>query len=105
MTRLFCSGYVQAISPFHVCQKALYHSAIRDFKYNVNLRFASSVSIRRHIKVGATVNPYDPRCSEYLKQRHSCVELRSKPAKGSPTSIQSQSHNASPTPSCTARKK
>ena len=38
MTRLFCSGYVQAISPFHVCQKALYHSAIRDFKYNVNLR-------------------------------------------------------------------
>jgi RNA-directed DNA polymerase len=37
----------------------------------VLLRKASSVRIRRHIKVRASVNPYDPQWAEYLRKRHS----------------------------------
>ncbi len=44
---------------------------------------ASKVRIRRHIKVRANVNPYSPRCAEYLKRRHSREEYRSTPARGS----------------------
>jgi len=49
----------------------------------VLLRRASSVRIRRHIKIKATVNPYDPEWAQYLKERHSRPEYRSIPAKGS----------------------
>jgi RNA-directed DNA polymerase len=49
----------------------------------IHLRFASSIRIRRHIKVAAGVNPYDPKWSTYLQRRHSLEEYRSKPAEGS----------------------
>jgi RNA-directed DNA polymerase len=44
---------------------------------------ASRLRIRRHIKLRADVNPYDPRWADYLKRRHSRIEYRSIPAKGS----------------------
>jgi len=47
------------------------------------LRQASSVRIRRHIKIDGSVNPYDPKWASYLKKRHSRPEYRSTPAKGS----------------------
>jgi RNA-directed DNA polymerase len=37
----------------------------------VLLRKASSVRIHRHIKIRASVNPYDPQWAEYLCKRHS----------------------------------
>jgi RNA-directed DNA polymerase len=43
---------------------------------------ASSLSIRRHIKIKADVNPYAPRWKEYLDQRHGKGEARSHPVKG-----------------------
>lgn len=49
----------------------------------VLLSRASTIRIRRHIKIRADVNPYDPECAEYLKKRHSRPEYRSTPAKGS----------------------
>lgn len=44
---------------------------------------ASRVRIRRHIKIRADVNPYAPRCAEYLERRHSHQDYRSIPAAGS----------------------
>jgi RNA-directed DNA polymerase len=52
----------------------------------VYLKKASSVGIRRHRKIPANVNPYDPEWCEYLKERHSRLEYRSTPAKGSTAS-------------------
>lgn len=49
----------------------------------IYLRRASSTRIRRHIKVMAAVNPYDPEWREYLQRRHSSEEHRSTPVKGS----------------------
>lgn len=49
----------------------------------VLLSRASTIRIRRHIKISADVNPYDPECAEYLKKRHSRRDFRSTPAKGS----------------------
>jgi RNA-directed DNA polymerase len=49
----------------------------------VLLRKASSVSIRRHIKIRASVNPYDPQWTEYLRKRHSREEHPSSTAGGS----------------------
>jgi RNA-directed DNA polymerase len=49
----------------------------------VLLKRASSVSIRRHIKIIAEVNPYDRKWTDYLKKRHSRDEFRSRPADGS----------------------
>lgn len=46
------------------------------------LRLATSIRIRRHIKVAAAVNPYDPEWRKYLQRRHRLEEYRSKPAKG-----------------------
>ena len=48
---------------------------------------ASSVRIRRHIKLKAEVNPYAPRWAEYLQRRHSRPEYRSIPAQGSTRSL------------------
>ena len=50
----------------------------------ITLFRASCVPIRRHIKIRSTVNPYDPRCAEYLEWRHSHRDHRSTPARGSP---------------------
>ena len=44
---------------------------------------ASRIPIRRHIKVRDNVNPYSPEWTEYLQRRHSRLEYRSIPAKGS----------------------
>lgn len=49
----------------------------------VVLFHASSVRIRRHIKIRKEVNPYAPRWSAYLERRHSREEYRSTPARGS----------------------
>ena len=54
----------------------------------VYLRKASSVSIRRHIKIPADVNPYDPKWHDYLEKRHSSLEYRSTPAAGSTESME-----------------
>src|SRR5580658_6987076 len=54
----------------------------------VYLRKASSVSIRRHIKIPADVNPYDPVWHDYIEQRHSSLEYRSIPAAGSTESME-----------------
>jgi RNA-directed DNA polymerase len=47
------------------------------------LSHASHIPIRRHIKVRDNVNPYSPNWAEYLQRRHSRLEYRSIPAKGS----------------------
>ena len=44
---------------------------------------ASTISIRRHTKINANVNPYDPQWKEYIEKRHSRLECRSTPARGS----------------------
>jgi RNA-directed DNA polymerase len=49
----------------------------------VLLTRASAISIRRHIKIKADVNPYDPKWAKYLQDRHSHPENRHTPAKGS----------------------
>jgi RNA-directed DNA polymerase len=49
----------------------------------VYLMDASSVHIRRHIKIRADTNPYAQECQEYLRWRHRDRNNRSKPAKGS----------------------
>lgn len=49
----------------------------------VTLFEASRIRIRRHIKVRAQVNPYDPRWAQYLQRRHAREEARSVPAEGS----------------------
>jgi RNA-directed DNA polymerase len=49
----------------------------------VALFAASRVRIRRHIKIRAEVNPYASQWAEYLGRRHSRVEYRSIPARGS----------------------
>jgi RNA-directed DNA polymerase len=49
----------------------------------VALFHASSVRIRRHIKIRTAVNPYAPRWSTYLERRHSREKYRSTPARGS----------------------
>ena len=38
------------------------------------LRRASQTAIRRHVKIRADVNPYDPRWRDYLEQRHRRVD-------------------------------
>ena len=43
---------------------------------------ASRLQIRRHVKLRADVNPYDPRWAAYLERRHSRIEYRSVPARG-----------------------
>ena len=48
----------------------------------VVLAMASSVRIRRHIKIRADVNPYAPRWAEYLQRRHRREGNRSIPAAG-----------------------
>jgi RNA-directed DNA polymerase len=47
------------------------------------LNRASTVPVRRHIKIKADVNPYDPKWAKYLQHRHSRPENRSTPPKGS----------------------
>jgi len=47
------------------------------------LQRASSVHIRRHIKIRADVNPYSPADNDYFIKRHSHRSHRSRPAKGS----------------------
>jgi RNA-directed DNA polymerase len=42
----------------------------KDGPRRVRLFSASRMPIRRHLKVRADVNPYDPTCREYLAQRH-----------------------------------
>lgn len=54
----------------------------------VYLRKASRVGIRRHIKIRANVNPYDPEWNDYLELRHSSLEYRSTPADGSTESME-----------------
>jgi len=44
---------------------------------------ASTITIRRHTKINANVNPYDPKWKEYIEKRHSRPEYRSTPARGS----------------------
>jgi RNA-directed DNA polymerase len=53
----------------------------------VYLKKASSVRIRRHIKIKAKLNPYAPEWQDYLKRRHSRQEYRSTPARGSTDSM------------------
>ena len=48
----------------------------------VALPLASNVRIRRHIKLIAATNPYDPAWADYLKRRHSRECSRSRPALG-----------------------
>jgi RNA-directed DNA polymerase len=49
----------------------------------VTLMKASSVSIRRHTKIRADVNPYAPAWKAYLERRHSHRDNRSRPARES----------------------
>jgi RNA-directed DNA polymerase len=49
----------------------------------VVLQEASRIRIRRHIKIRAQVNPYDPEWAQYLARRHSHEHFRSTPARGS----------------------
>ena len=43
----------------------------------VGLQSASQTKIRRHVKIRADVNPYDPKCSEYLLKRRIGYPCRS----------------------------
>jgi RNA-directed DNA polymerase len=72
---------------------------------SVHLRLAASIRIRRHIKVKAAVNPYDPKWREYLQRRHSREEYRSKPAEGSGSNLALPKSLSNPLPSGTARTK
>jgi len=49
----------------------------------IHLQRASSVRIRRHVKIKADVNPYAPAWTLYLQRRHSHQRYRSTPARGS----------------------
>jgi RNA-directed DNA polymerase len=64
----------------------------------VLLSRASAIPIRRHIKIKADVNPYDPKWAKYLQGRHSRPENRSTPAKGSDeyAFVQLRNRTASP---------